>query len=171
MLLHCHSSSKVTSFTNLIIIKHCITDISGVFQFYYSHTEHCTQRINLDFSLHSIVQFYSLLHKVKVVMLFYEFKLLVIGIIFLSLLPADGLSCEDYKNSIDHEYHPLRHCQKSNKTIIGSINVNTVDKCADYASKRKAMAFNFAPSDRGNKNLFKKLKGREMNDCLLKVKH
>lgn len=75
------------------------------------------------------------------------------------VLMADGLSCADYKNSFVHDYHPIRHCQKSNKTVIGVTNVNTVDKCAEFASKRKAMAFNFAPSDRGNVNLFNKPKG------------
>lgn len=93
-------------------------------------------------------------------MLLNEFKLLTIGVMCLpGILLADGPSCADYEKSVGHTYHPLKHCQKSNKTVVGSINVNTVDKCAEFAAKRKAMAFNFAQSDRGNINLFHKLKG------------
>lgn len=82
----------------------------------------------------------------------------------LSLVLADYLSCADYRNGFVHTYHPLRHCQRSNKTVIGLSNVKTVDKCADFAAKRKAMAFNFAPSDRGSKNLFDKTKGLQNFD-------
>lgn len=91
-------------------------------------------------------------------MLLYGFQLILLGVIP-SLLLADRQSCAEYKNSVQHNYHPVRHCQKSNKTVIGLINASTVDKCADFASKRKAMAFNFATTDRGNINLFNKLKG------------
>lgn len=79
------------------------------------------------------------------------------------LINTDGLSCAEYKNSFSRKYYPIRHCQRSNKTIIGSINVNNVEKCADFASQRKAMAFNFAPRDRGNENLFNQLKGWDID--------
>lgn len=92
-------------------------------------------------------------------MLHSKFKFFFIGIVQLPLLLADSLSCAEYSNGFVHAYHPLRHCQRSNKTVIGSFNVKTVDKCADLAAKRKAMAFNFAPLDRGNENLFEKIKG------------
>lgn len=82
----------------------------------------------------------------------------------LPLLLTDRPSCADYKNNIRHNYHPVRHCQKSNKTAIGLANFNTVDKCAEFASKRKAMAFNYAYIDRGTVNLFNKLKGLQIQN-------
>lgn len=90
-----------------------------------------------------------------------DFQLLMIGIMFnLLLIPyTDGLSCAEYKSSFGHKYHPIRHCQRSNQTIVGLANVNNVDKCADFASKRKAMAFNFSPLARREKNLYDQLKG------------
>lgn len=70
-----------------------------------------------------------------------------------------GLSCSDYKNSFVHKYHPVRHCQRSNKTVIGMTNATTVEKCAEYAEMRKAMSFNFSPLGRGHRNFFEKPEG------------
>lgn len=88
-------------------------------------------------------------------------QLLILGVMhYLPSMPyVDSLSCAEYKISFGHTYYPVRHCQKSNHTIIGLINVNNMDKCAEFAFKRKAMAFNFAPRDRGGKNFFNQLKG------------
>ncbi|KAG4080631.1 hypothetical protein HA402_013161 [Bradysia odoriphaga] len=81
----------------------------------------------------------------------------------LSLLLADDLFCAEYKNSL-FTYHPIRHCQRSNKTVIGLSNVKTVDRCAEFAVQRRAMAFNFAPVDRGHTNLFEKAKENILRD-------
>lgn len=94
-------------------------------------------------------------------MLRFVFNLSVIVAMHFTLLPAQyGISsCADYRIGFVHTYYPVRHCQKSNKTIISSSNVTTVEKCAEFASMRKAMAFNFAPSGRGRLNAFNKPKG------------
>lgn len=88
----------------------------------------------------------------------------MLGILFYLPLVrfTDGLSCTEYKSSVGHKYYPVRHCQRSNQTIVGLSNVNSVDKCADFALKRRAMAFNFAPLDRKDKNLFDQLKGEKI---------
>lgn len=119
-----------------------------------------TNRSRFQFSLNRAIVVYD-----SVMLRCNEFQLLVIGALFLPLLLGDGLSCADHKNSFVHRYHPIRHCQKSNKTVVGLINVNTVEQCADFASKRRAMAFNFAPAERGNINLFRKLKGQKIQEA------
>ncbi|EDS28634.1 conserved hypothetical protein [Culex quinquefasciatus] len=62
--------------------------------------------------------------------------------------------CSRHRTRIQHRFHALRHCQRSNKTIIGLINVSTVKECAQYARKRHGMAFNFGPKGRNLTNLF-----------------
>lgn len=94
----------------------------------------------------------------------FVYQSLMFGVVFyLPLIPyADGLTCAEYKSSLGHKYYPVRHCQRSNQTIVGLTNVNNVDKCADFASKRSAMAFNFSPLDRRGNNLFDQLKGQDI---------
>lgn len=63
---------------------------------------------------------------------------------------CDSKVCRDIK----HEFHPLRHCQKSNKTIIAVDNFSSVDECAEFARSSKALAFNYSPKNRCEKNLY-----------------
>nr|XP_029727317.1 uncharacterized protein LOC115265617 [Aedes albopictus] len=63
-------------------------------------------------------------------------------------------TCSRHQQRIKHRFHALRHCQRSNRTIIGLINVKSVGECAEYARKKHGMAFNYGPNDRQETNLF-----------------
>jgi hypothetical protein len=80
---------------------------------------------------------------------------------FLSI--ALTLYCSDYENRIKHEYHPLRHCQRSNKTVIAFENFQTVDECAAFARVNHGLAFNFGRKQRGEHNLFDDLVKKGIN--------
>ncbi|XP_053667048.1 uncharacterized protein LOC128716153 [Anopheles marshallii] len=80
--------------------------------------------------------------------------------------PPDGASmrtCETAARKIVHRFYPLRHCQRSNRTVIGLKNVKTVRECADFARDKQGLAFNYAPVDRNNSNWFELVKEREQN--------
>ncbi|XP_058824436.1 uncharacterized protein LOC131685055 [Topomyia yanbarensis] len=62
--------------------------------------------------------------------------------------------CAQHRDRIKHRFHALRHCQRSNRTIVGLKNTETVQECAEFARKRQGMAFNFGPKDRNRTNLF-----------------
>lgn len=57
-------------------------------------------------------------------------------------------------NEIEHNFHPLRHCQRSNKSVIAYSNVDKVDDCADLARSNRGLAFNFSPRGRGERNFY-----------------
>ncbi|XP_050072388.1 uncharacterized protein LOC126560473 [Anopheles maculipalpis] len=84
---------------------------------------------------------------------------------FLHFLPegASLRSCEIATRKIVHRFYPLRHCQRSNRTVIGLKNVKTVRECADFARDKQGLAFNFAPLDRNSSNWFDLVKEREQN--------
>lgn len=54
----------------------------------------------------------------------------------------------------EQKFHPLRHCQRSNKTVIAYSSVSSVDECADFTRKFRGLAFNFSPPSRFKFNLF-----------------
>jgi hypothetical protein len=56
--------------------------------------------------------------------------------------------CQRFEKNAKHEFHPLRHCQRSNKTVIAYSDAEDVDKCADFARRSRALAFNFSPRER-----------------------
>lgn len=62
--------------------------------------------------------------------------------------------CSNFSKSIRYDFYPIKHCQRSNKTIIGVYNFDNVNECAAAARSHQALAFNFAPTTRGSKNLF-----------------
>lgn len=65
------------------------------------------------------------------------------------------LYCLDYRNAKQkHQYYPLRQCKRSNKSVNGLANFRRVQRCADFARSRHALAFNFAPIARGKINRF-----------------
>lgn len=64
-------------------------------------------------------------------------------------------SCKEYPK-IEHRFHLLRHCQRSNKSIIAFSNVDSLTECSDLARTNRALAFNFSPGDRRKINLFQK---------------
>uniref|UniRef100_A0A182M8J7 C-type lectin domain-containing protein n=1 Tax=Anopheles culicifacies TaxID=139723 RepID=A0A182M8J7_9DIPT len=72
-------------------------------------------------------------------------------------------TCEAAARKIVHRFYPLRHCQRSNRTVIGLKNVKTVRECADFARDKQGMAFNYAPVDRNSSNWFELMKERERN--------
>ncbi|KFB39058.1 AGAP009316-PA-like protein [Anopheles sinensis] len=71
--------------------------------------------------------------------------------------------CEQQAKRIVHRFYPLRHCQRSNRTVIGLANVKTVRECANLARHKQALAFNYAPEGRNRSNLFVVALEREQN--------
>ena len=62
------------------------------------------------------------------------------------------------RNKVELVFHPLRHCQRSNKTAIAFSNFETLKDCMEFTTKHRGLAFNFSPKDRFKKNLFKVIK-------------
>ncbi|XP_055545857.1 uncharacterized protein LOC129730505 [Wyeomyia smithii] len=62
--------------------------------------------------------------------------------------------CAPLRHRIKHQFHAVRHCQRSKRTVIGLINADTVSECAEYARRKHGMAFNYGPKNRGQVNLF-----------------
>uniref|UniRef100_A0A182K5K3 adenylate cyclase n=1 Tax=Anopheles christyi TaxID=43041 RepID=A0A182K5K3_9DIPT len=76
--------------------------------------------------------------------------------------PVEGANtCEANERKIVHHFYPLRHCQRSNRTVIGLLNAKTVRECADYARDKQGLAFNYARVKRNNTNWFELV--REQN--------
>lgn len=67
-------------------------------------------------------------------------------------------NCESLLSKTKHEFFPLRHCQRSNKTIIAFTDVETLVECSDFAKKVKGLAFNYSAQNRSSKNLFDPVK-------------
>lgn len=53
------------------------------------------------------------------------------------------LYCSDYLKREPVKYYPLRHCQRSIEHQIASKNVANLEKCAEFAEKNFALAFNY----------------------------
>ena len=62
--------------------------------------------------------------------------------------------CSELSNKIKHNFSPLRHCQRSNRTVIGMKNVENVEKCADFARSKRGLAFNYSPTGRNRTNFY-----------------
>lgn len=79
-------------------------------------------------------------------------------IILLIMIAASSscraLECSKFKEQNKHIYAPVRHCQRSNLTIIGWENFNSVQKCMEYARAVKGMAINYSPAKRRKRNRF-----------------
>ncbi|XP_063697884.1 uncharacterized protein LOC134828829 [Culicoides brevitarsis] len=69
--------------------------------------------------------------------------------------------CSNFEVYTNHTYHPLRHCQRSNGTIIGLRNVKTFEDCVSFGRERSALAFNFRSNDKNNTNRYDSLKPKE----------
>lgn len=61
--------------------------------------------------------------------------------------------CNEFKD-IHHEFYPLRHCQRSNKTVIAYSNEDSLEDCAEFSRYHRGLAFNFSPIERRKKNLY-----------------
>lgn len=53
------------------------------------------------------------------------------------------LYCSDYLKREPLKYYPLRHCQRSTEYQIARKNVANLEKCAEFAEKNFALAFNY----------------------------
>lgn len=84
-------------------------------------------------------------------------------IIAFSISPSGSKFCSD-ENAIVHDFHPLRHCQRSNKSVIAFSNVDSLDDCIEYARSVRGLAFNFSSKDRYLKNRFEIKKIIRNND-------
>lgn len=83
-------------------------------------------------------------------------KLLFVFIFYLILLvPTTSYRiCSLHRDRTRHRFYALRHCQRSNQTVIGLANFSTVRECAQYARQKRGLAFNFAPKSRNHTNLY-----------------
>jgi hypothetical protein len=89
-------------------------------------------------------------------------KLVVIAcvaVLFISLTRAKF--CKEFEGKVKHEFYPLRHCQRSNKTVIYFTNVESFEDCVEFTRNHRGLAFNFSPLNRFKKNLFELKKQNE----------
>lgn len=84
-----------------------------------------------------------------------EMRLSLLLLLAIFRIVSSQTFCSDFVKRENHTFYPLRHCQRSNKTQIGAINVNSLEKCAQYARNNRALAFNY-----GSKTV-EQLKGKE----------
>lgn len=91
-------------------------------------------------------------------MIIKAFSCIVIFIYF-SRVNVKANFCREY-GEIEKVFHPLRHCQRSNKTVIALYNVESQEDCAEHARNVRGLAFNFSPSDR-KINLIERERGNE----------
>lgn len=99
----------------------------------------------------TITQFISLSQKPSFTM---KLNQVVCIIIALNISSSSLNRCRDYEDKLEHEFHPLRHCQRSNKSVIAFANVDSLDECIDFARSMSGLAFNYNPKDRFGKNLY-----------------
>lgn len=79
---------------------------------------------------------------------------LVFSVLCRSVNQIDGYFCSNFSKNIRQEFYPIKHCQRSNKTVVGVYNFGTVSECATAARSHQALAFNFASTSRRSENLF-----------------
>lgn len=84
------------------------------------------------------------------------------GVLLLLLHAALAASkfCKEFPMN-RREFHPLRHCQRLNKTVIAFSHEDSPESCADFAKINRGLAFNFSPLKRSKENLFKANAGNE----------
>ncbi|CAO1325257.1 unnamed protein product [Diamesa serratosioi] len=80
---------------------------------------------------------------------------------FCFALFCNAKSCMELESEIKHKFYALRHCQRSNKTMIGLANFDTLEECADFTRSKKGLAFNFSPKNRNKSNLYQLVKDKE----------
>ncbi|CRK93451.1 CLUMA_CG006987, isoform A [Clunio marinus] len=61
--------------------------------------------------------------------------------------------CHELEGRVKRDFHPLRHCQRSNKSVIAYMKVESLEECSDFAKLNRGLAFNFSPKGR-EKNFF-----------------
>lgn len=92
-------------------------------------------------------------------------KIVVVSCIFyLNIASFELKFCREYEGTIKHDFHPLRHCQRSNKTVIAYLNAYSAGDCAENAKEFRGLAFNYSPKHRQGNNSFVTIKGNETTD-------
>ena len=76
-------------------------------------------------------------------------------VLLINLFSANSKFCKEFKD-IEHKFYPLRHCQRSNKTVIDFSKVESLNECSEFAREKRALAFNFSPGERIKINLYQK---------------
>lgn len=79
-----------------------------------------------------------------------------------------SLNCVKLEDMIKHTFYPLRHCQRSNQSVVGYKMAANVEDCAEYSRLVQGLAFNFSPETRSKTNLFQKVL-EEQGKVLLKI--
>lgn len=92
------------------------------------------------------------------------FKIILPYFIFESPFVKSFEYCSNFEIQTNHSYHPLRHCQRANGTIIGMRNVKSLDECVSFAKDRSALALNYRSNYKENVNRFDSLKSKDMNN-------
>lgn len=80
--------------------------------------------------------------------------------------------CSDYRLRENYTFHPLRHCQRSNSSQISATNVDSFEKCSDFAKSVKALALNYGRfnTTNGAKNLFEVAAEKKLRKGLIQQK-
>lgn len=71
----------------------------------------------------------------------------------LRLSSITGTFCSDYARRLKHKFSLIKHCQRSNKTVIAFQNSQTVEQCADFARQSRGLAFNFGLPSRKRRRM------------------
>lgn len=87
-------------------------------------------------------------------------------------LVSSQFFCSDLLKRNRTKFHPVRHCQRSNKTRIAAKNVADLNKCIQYAEYHEGLAINFGHGKRPRKksgqkdllNLFDVLREKERKE-------
>ncbi|XP_058056605.1 uncharacterized protein LOC131207983 [Anopheles bellator] len=79
----------------------------------------------------------------------------VLGLLLQCGSNSDALgTCTVQGRKITHRFHLLRHCQRSDRNIVGLASTRTVRECADLARTTQGLAFNYAPTGRNGSNWY-----------------
>ena len=81
---------------------------------------------------------------------------LLTKLLFLIIL-YKSINCQLNCNKIDnyvYKFNLLRHCQRSNKTVIALGKYLSLEECSKFAQNARGLAFNYNPIGRGDVNLF-----------------
>lgn len=75
------------------------------------------------------------------------------------------LFCSDFHKREKYVFHPTRHCQRSNNTQISATNVDSFEKCTEFAKGVRALALNYgrfnSSGHKSPKNLFQVAEEKE----------
>lgn len=95
--------------------------------------------------------------------------LLTVGLFGCFALISAQIFCSDLLKRNRTKFHPVRHCQRSNKTRIAAKNVANLNKCIQFTEYHQGLAFNFGHGKRPRKksdgnllNLFDVMRKKEM---------